>query len=141
MKLSAHTCDLHQLKSSAGWKLQLFIYFHHHLSAPAMSSDIIQVSLSFLHFNIIFIIFINWNICKQNTCFQLISVSCFFFFQIVVNFFTTGQITNSGGSWKEKCKKALMVRQTMTLTSMRLILMATISLLSVSSAEPLSKIP
>ena len=31
---------------SAGWKLQLFIYFHRHLSAPAMSTDNNQVGVA-----------------------------------------------------------------------------------------------
>ena len=31
---------------SAGWKLQAFIYFHRHLSAPAMSTDNSQVGVA-----------------------------------------------------------------------------------------------
>jgi len=31
---------------SAGWKLQYFIFFHHDLSTPAMSTDSIQVGVA-----------------------------------------------------------------------------------------------
>ena len=34
---------------SAGWKLQVFIYFHRHLSAPAISPDNSQVGVAICH--------------------------------------------------------------------------------------------
>jgi hypothetical protein len=35
--------------ASASWKLQVFIYFHRHLSAPAMSTDNSQVGVAICH--------------------------------------------------------------------------------------------